>query len=73
MNSLAEVLLEEILPRVEKPSRYLGNELNTVRKERKPDDLRFALAFPDLYDVGLSNLGILILYDILNRMDRLGR
>ncbi|HMB71369.1 MAG TPA: TIGR03960 family B12-binding radical SAM protein, partial [bacterium] len=67
--SLADVLLDEILPRVEKPSRYLGNELNTVRKERKPGDLRFALAFPDLYDVGLSNLGILILYDILNRMD----
>jgi radical SAM family uncharacterized protein/radical SAM-linked protein len=67
--TLAEVLLDEILPRVEKPSRYLGNELNTVRKERKAGDLRFALAFPDLYDVGLSNLGILILYDILNRMD----
>lgn len=66
---LATLLLEEILPRVEKPSRYLGNELNTVKKERKASDLRFALAFPDLYDVGLSNLGILILYDILNRMD----
>ncbi|MGQ0720626.1 MAG: TIGR03960 family B12-binding radical SAM protein [Candidatus Eiseniibacteriota bacterium] len=67
--NLAEILLDEILPRVEKPSRYLGNELNAVRKEAKKGDLRFALAFPDLYDVGLSNLGILILYDILNRMD----
>jgi radical SAM family uncharacterized protein/radical SAM-linked protein len=67
--TLAEILLDDILPRVEKPSRYLGNELNAVRKEAKPGDLRFALAFPDLYDVGLSNLGILILYDILNRMD----
>jgi radical SAM family uncharacterized protein/radical SAM-linked protein len=67
--SLETILLDEILPRVEKPSRYLGNELNTVRKKRSPKDLRFALAFPDLYDVGLSNLGILILYDILNRMD----
>ncbi len=66
---LESILLEEILPRVEKPSRYLGNELNVVRKERRPGDLRFALAFPDLYDVGLSNLGILILYDILNRID----
>ncbi len=66
---LASILLEEILPRVEKPSRYLGNELNTVKKERRAGDLRFALAFPDLYDVGLSNLGILILYDILNRLD----
>ncbi len=67
--NLEALLLEEILPHVEKPSRYLGNELNVVRKERRADDLRFALAFPDLYDVGLSNLGILILYDILNRMD----
>jgi radical SAM family uncharacterized protein/radical SAM-linked protein len=67
--TLETILLDEILPRVEKPSRYLGNELNTVRKERRPGDLRFALAFPDLYDVGLSNLGILILYNILNGMD----
>jgi radical SAM family uncharacterized protein/radical SAM-linked protein len=67
--SFETVLLDEILPRVQKPSRYLGNELHAVRKEPGPDDLRFALAFPDLYDVGLSNLGILILYDILNRME----
>ena len=67
--SLERVLLDEILPRVQKPSRYLGNELNAVRKQPGPGDLRFALAFPDLYDVGLSNLGILILYNILNRMD----
>lgn len=67
--NLESLLLDEILPRVEKPSRYLGNELNAVRKERKPGDLRVALAFPDLYDVGLSNLGILILYRILNGMD----
>lgn len=67
--SLETILLNEILPRVEKPSRYLGNELNAIRKERRPGDIRFALAFPDLYDVGLSNLGILILYNILNQMD----
>ncbi|GJM44867.1 MAG: B12-binding protein [Gemmatimonadota bacterium] len=67
--SLEKILLDEILPRVEKPSRYLGNELNTVRKPFRSGDIRFALAFPDLYDVGLSNLGILILYDILNRVD----
>lgn len=67
--NLEAQLLNEVLPRVEKPSRYLGNELNAVRKERKPGDLRFALAFPDLYDIGLSNLGILILYRILNSMD----
>ena len=67
--NLEALLLDEILPRVEKPSRYLGNELNAVVKERKPGDLRVALAFPDLYDVGLSNLGILILYRILNGVD----
>ncbi len=67
--TLESILLDDILPRVEKPSRYLGNELNVVRKERRPGDLRVALAFPDLYDVGLSNLGILILYRILNGMD----
>ncbi|MEZ5063194.1 MAG: TIGR03960 family B12-binding radical SAM protein [bacterium] len=66
--NIEALLLEEILPRVEKPSRYLGNELNAVRKAPAPGDLRFALAFPDLYDVGLSNLGILILYRILNSM-----
>ncbi|HMB67939.1 MAG TPA: B12-binding domain-containing radical SAM protein, partial [bacterium] len=67
--NLERILLDEILPRVEKPSRYLGNELNTVRKEVRPGDVRFCLAFPDLYDVGLSNLGILILYHILNGRD----
>ncbi|MBZ0269070.1 TIGR03960 family B12-binding radical SAM protein, partial [bacterium] len=65
---LQSVLLHELLPRVEKPSRYLGNELNVAAPAR-PGDLRFALAFPDLYDVGLSNLGILILYRILNALD----
>src|SRR5262245_2485593 len=67
--NLESILLDEILPRVEKPSRYLGNEINAVRKEARPGDLRIALAFPDLYDVGLSNLGILILYRILNGLD----
>ncbi len=67
--SLETILLDEILPRVAKPSRYLGNELNTVHREAAPGDLRIALGFPDLYDVGLSNLGILILYRILNGLD----
>jgi radical SAM family uncharacterized protein/radical SAM-linked protein len=67
--NLEAILLDEILPRVQKPSRYLGNELNSVRREVKPGDLRIAIAFPDLYDVGLSNLGILILYQILNGME----
>ena len=58
--------LEAILPTVEKPSRYLGTELNSTHKNLEDIDLRVALVFPDLYDLGLGNLGILILYAILN-------
>ena len=67
--TLENTLLDDLLPRVAKPSRYLGNELNTVRRTPAPGDLRIALGFPDLYDVGLSNLGILILYRILNGLE----
>ncbi len=63
---LEKTLLEDILPRVQKPSRYLGGELNAVCKPPRPGGVRIALAFPDLYDVGLSNLGVLILYRMLN-------
>ncbi|HOJ23327.1 MAG TPA: TIGR03960 family B12-binding radical SAM protein, partial [Armatimonadota bacterium] len=66
---LSRILEDEILPRVEKPSRYLGCEVNATRKEAAPGDVRIALAFPDLYDLGLPNLGLLILYDILNRRE----
>jgi len=58
--------LEAILPTVEKPSRYLGTELNSTHKNPAEVDVRIALVFPDLYDLGLGNLGILILYAILN-------
>ncbi|GIX48010.1 MAG: B12-binding protein [Candidatus Tectimicrobiota bacterium] len=68
MGSLATLLDREILPRVEKPSRYLGCELNSVHKDPAAVEVRIALAFPDLYDLGLSNLGLLILYGILNRL-----
>lgn len=67
MSNLAARLDAEVLPRVKKPGRYLGCELNTVHKERETVDIRIALAFPDLYDLGLSNLGLLILYNILNQ------
>ena len=60
------VLFDEILPNVTKPSRYLGTELNTAHKDARDVDLRVALVFPDLYDLGLGNLGIHILYAILN-------
>lgn len=58
--------IDEFLPHIERPSRYLGTELNAVHKEPDAVDVRLALAFPDLYDLGLGNLGLLILYAILN-------
>ena len=58
--------IDDILPFVEKPSRYLGSEVNTVRKDLDRVKLRFALAFPDLYEIGTSHFGMQILYHILN-------
>jgi radical SAM-linked protein len=65
---LDRILEERILPRVDKPSRYLGNEVNAVRKDPATVDVRMALAFPDLYDLGLGNLGIHILYAVVNQL-----
>ena len=67
MSNLAVRLEAEVFPRIQKPSRYLGCELNTVHKDLATVDVRMVLAFPDLYDLGLSNLGLLILYSILNK------
>jgi radical SAM family uncharacterized protein/radical SAM-linked protein len=58
--------IDDILPLVEKPSRYLGTEINTVRKDLNRVKLRFALAFPDLYEIGTSHFGMHILYHVLN-------
>lgn len=66
--NIQEILNKEILPRVEKPSRYLGSEFNAVHKDPAEVELRVALVFPDLYDLGLGNLGIHILYAILNEL-----
>ncbi len=60
--------MKELLRQVSRPSRYLGHEINAVRKEPAAR-LRFALAFPDLYEVGMSHLGLQILYDVLNAQD----
>lgn len=60
--------LADILPRVDKPSRYLGNEVNAVQKDPSQVEVRIALAFPDLYDLGLGNLGVHILYAIANQL-----
>ncbi len=58
--------IQEILPFVEMPSRYLGSEVNTIKKDHKTIDLKFALCFPDLYEIGTSHFGMQILYSILN-------
>ena len=67
MNKLA--LKDEILLRVEKPARYIGNEVNAVVKDRKLVDVRIAMCFPDVYEIGMSHLGIQILYDMFNRFE----
>ena len=60
-------LSDEILMRVEKPARYVGGELNAVTKDKNAVDIRFAMCFPDVYEIGMSYLGIQILYDLFNR------
>lgn len=66
--NLRNILFSEVLPNVTKPSRYLGTEFNTVHKNARDVDVRIALVFPDLYDLGLGNLGLHVLYAILNRL-----
>ncbi len=60
--------LDRILPRVQKPARYVGGEYNAVMKDRAEVDVRFAFCFPDTYEIGMSNLGLRILYGLLNEM-----
>jgi len=59
--------IQDILPLVEAPSRYLGSEINTIQKDLGAAKLKFALAFPDLYEIGTSHFGLQILYHILNQ------
>ena len=61
--------LKRILPRVQKPARYTGGEYNQIMKDRAKVDLRMAFCFPDTYEIGMSNLGMRILYDTINAMD----
>jgi len=60
---------DEILLRVDKPARYVGNEINMMRKELNGSQARFAFAFPDVYEVGMSHNGLQILYGLFNRRD----
>ena len=67
MVSLA--LNDEILMSVDKPARYIGNEVNMVRKHPENVAIRFAMCFPDVYEIGMSHLGIQILYDMFNQRE----
>ena len=58
--------IENILPFVEKPARYTGNEFNSVYKDKSTVDIRFAFCFADVYEIGMSHLGMKILYHLLN-------
>ncbi len=62
-------LSDEILMKIDKPARYIGNELNSIIKDKNDVDIRFVMCFPDVYEIGMSHLGIQILYDMLNRRD----
>ena len=61
--------LERILPRVQKPARYVGGEYNAVIKDKAQVDTRIAFCFPDTYEIGMSNLGMRILYGVMNQME----
>lgn len=60
-------LSDDILMKIDKPARYIGNELNSVKKNPASVDIRFAMCFPDVYEIGMSHLGIQILYEMFNR------
>ena len=59
-------LSDEILLSVEKPARYIGGEINMIEKDVRKVDIRICMCFPDVYEIGMSHLGIQILYDMLN-------
>lgn len=60
--------LERILPRVQKPARYTGGEYNQIIKDKAEVNLRMAFCFPDIYEIGMSNIGMRILYSVMNQM-----
>lgn len=62
-------LSDEILLKIEKPARYIGNEVNSVKKDTDRVKIRFAMCFPDVYEIGMSHLGIQIIYDMLNKRE----
>ena len=68
-NPLWNRLVSEVLPFVQKPGRYVGNELNSIHKIHDDKIFKVALCFPDMYEIGMSYLGMQILYHLINRRD----
>src|SRR4030042_1211999 len=66
---LTEQVEREFLPFVRKPGRYIGGEINQIKKDLTQCDLTIALCFPDIYEVGMSHTGLAIIYDCLNKID----
>ena len=62
-------LSDEILMKVDKAARYIGGEVNSVMKDKNAVDIRFAMCFPDVYEIGMSNLGMMILYNMFNQRE----
>ncbi|HHT9119959.1 MAG TPA: TIGR03960 family B12-binding radical SAM protein [Candidatus Hypogeohydataceae bacterium YC41] len=69
MNNLRTAVIEKLLPRVETPGRYIGREWNSIVKDHNKVRVRMALAFPDTYEIGMSHLGIQLLYGLVNSME----
>ena len=68
-SNLLKEKIDSLLDRVQKPTRYMGGEMNCVLKDPQSVAIRYAFAFPDVYEVGMSHLGSRILYDIINKKD----
>ena len=70
-DSVRKIIEEKLLLKVQKPGRYIGGEYNSVQKELREDMLHFAFAFPDIYEVGMSHVGLKILYHLLNEQENI--
>ncbi|HOH46340.1 MAG TPA: TIGR03960 family B12-binding radical SAM protein [Candidatus Cloacimonadota bacterium] len=66
---MQQVVIDHLLPRVEKPSRYINNEINSIHKSPSGASFKACMAFPDLYELGVSHLGLKILYSLINRLE----
>jgi hypothetical protein len=69
IQSIKDVVSRQLLPFVRKPGRYIGGEVNQVKKDLLACDVRVALCFPDIYEIGMSYLGMEVLHSVINGLD----